>query len=102
MGAVQCQFHGYQLGSPLGCEHLVRDLSNQAAVRPYRQLRSDFFDDGSVMLDVALCAQCLSTLGLNKADTVSAATLGSENIVPLCPQCWRERKGERELTQSVV
>jgi Trk K+ transport system NAD-binding subunit len=102
MGAVQCQFHGHQLGGPLGCKHLARDLSSQVAVRPYRQLRSDFLDDGSVVLDVAFCAQCLSTLGLDKADTVSAATLGSENMVPLCPQCWRERKGKRELAHSVV
>ena len=85
-----CVRHGYQKGCPLACRHIAGDLRTASALRSYRQVKGDFFDDGNPMVDLVLCTDCVEQLGVGEHSTVGSRILDAADPVPVCRSCLRE------------
>ena len=57
MSAVRCPVHGHEIGGPMACGHLNADVWGGATTRPFQEFPGDFFDDGTLVLTVALCTE---------------------------------------------
>jgi hypothetical protein len=90
MGAVRCTIHGHQIGEPMACRHLSADVWGGVTTRPFQEFRGDFFDDGTVLLNVALCTDCVARFCVSARVAVDSRILESADPVPLCPECWRK------------
>ena len=55
MGAVRCSIHGHQIRGPMTCRHLSADIWGGVTTRRFREYRGDFFDVGTMVLEVAIC-----------------------------------------------
>ena len=100
MGAIRCNLHGIQIGSPLGCRHLVQDLQGGSDARPHRQMQSDYMGDGSVVLEIALCIECVTDLDLHESQRLDPVRIDNESFVSLCPRCWRDRSRNMPIARS--
>jgi hypothetical protein len=89
MSAVLCNIHGDQRGGPQACRHLRVGIREGAPIRAFQEFRGDFFDDGALVLDVVLCAECVATLPVSAQGTLDSRILESLDLVPVCPKCWR-------------
>jgi hypothetical protein len=74
------------------CRHLSVDVWGGVFTRPFQKFRGDFFDDDKVVLDVALCADCVSRLSVSSSVALNSQTLELVDPVPVCPECWRKSR----------
>jgi hypothetical protein len=88
MGAVRCSIHAHQIGGPMACRHLSADIWGRVTTRPFHEYRGDFLDDGTVMLDVAICLDCAARLSVPEQGVVSSRIFESIDPVPVCSECW--------------
>jgi hypothetical protein len=95
MGAVRCSSHGHQIGGPMACRHLSADIWGGVATRPFRECHGDFFDDGTMMLDVAICMDCVARFSIPAGSVANSQILQSIDPVPVCPECWHKLSMQR-------
>lgn len=93
MGRVLCDRHGGQQG-PLSCQHVLDGSdgveSPVASADPHAVvfLRVDLLDDGSEMLDVALCRECATRFARETGEVLAGRYFGDEGALPwICPVC---------------
>ena len=91
MGAVRCcTIHGHQVGGPMACRHLSSDVWAGETTRPFQEFKADFFDDGTLVLNVALCKDCVVKFGVSEQPALNSQILESTDPAPVCPECWRQ------------
>jgi hypothetical protein len=89
MGAVRCGIHGHQAGGPMTCRHLSGDVWSGENIRPFQEFTGDFFDDGKMVLRVALCTDCVVIFCASEQVALDSQILESVDPVPVCAECWR-------------
>jgi hypothetical protein len=90
MSTGGCLRHGYQKGCPLACRHISGDLRSGSALRPYRQVKGDFLDDGSLVFELVLCTDCVERLGVGDLLSVGSRIFDAADPVPVCRLCFDE------------
>jgi hypothetical protein len=71
------------------CCHLSGDVRGREALRPFQEFTGDCFDDGSVVLNVALCTDCVVKFCVADQVALNSQTLECADPAPVCPECWR-------------
>jgi hypothetical protein len=100
MGATRCRKHGLQAG-PICCDHVIAALDADGS--PMRE--GDFVDfkvdclaDGSWLVPITACADCLRKLAISPGAIFSHGILTApefpDEVAPCCGKCfatWRAR-----------
>jgi hypothetical protein len=94
VGINRCPEHGDQTG-PLCCRHVIDAVRARSGLTsPIVPFELDFMDDGTLILDLALCASCAATSQLQPRSRVSGRLweTGSEGgtypwVAPTCHIC---------------
>jgi hypothetical protein len=93
MGLVRCSRHGDQIG-PLTCDHIHSEHhAIPDEIEAFVQFQIDLVDDGSVLLDAALCANCAKTVPVSSGETVSGRRSEERDfpyVAPICGLCFAE------------
>ena len=90
MGAVRCTIHGHQLAGLMACRHISADIWGVVPVREFQVFRADLFGEATVVMDLALCADCTSRFGPFANGEVDTKLCEQIDPLPVCPVCWHD------------